>query len=163
MSRVKIGPAPPDRETLDGEIAQLRGLDIAALRSRWHTAFGRMPPAHLPRHLLFRMLAYRLQADHLGDLDEESQRLLDHSETPEKAGRRAMELGRRTASLRPGTVLGREWKGKMQKVAVLADGSAWNGKTYPSLTKVALAITGTRWNGPRFFGLRDKASKDTRP
>ena len=41
-------------------------------------------------------------------------------------------------------------------MAVLADGFAWNGKTYPSLTKAAFAITGTRWNGPKFFGLRDK-------
>jgi hypothetical protein len=31
---------------------------------------------------------------------------------------------------------------------VLADGFAWNGRTYDSLTKVAFAITGTRWNGP---------------
>jgi hypothetical protein len=162
MPRVQIGPAPPDREAIDGEIAQLRDLDIGALRSRWHTAFGRMPPAHLPRHLLFRMLAYRLQADHLGDLDDENQRLLDRTETPEKAGRRAVEFGRRKVSLRPGTVLGREWNGQMQKVTVLADGFAWNGKAYPSLTKVALAITGTRWNGPRFFGLRDKPVKELR-
>jgi hypothetical protein len=35
-------------------------------------------------------------------------------------------------------------------VAVLADGFAWNGRTYPSLSKIALAIKGTRWNGPRF-------------
>ena len=48
----------------------------------------------------------------------------------------------------------------MQRVAVLADGFAWNGKTYPSLSKVAFAITGTRWNGPRFFGLRDKPAKE---
>jgi hypothetical protein len=47
----------------------------------------------------------------------------------------------------------------MQRVAVLVDGFAWNGKTYPSLSKVAFVITGTRWNGPRFFGLRDKFSK----
>ena len=67
-----------------------------------------------------------------------------------------MDLRRRTAELRPGTVLGREWNGRMHRVAVLADGFAWNGKTYPSLSKVAFAITGTRWNGPRFFGLRDK-------
>ena len=51
----------------------------------------------------------------------------------------------------------------MHRVAVLADGFAWNGKTYPSLSKVAFAITGTRWNGPRFFGLRDKPSKGARP
>ena len=47
----------------------------------------------------------------------------------------------------------------MHRVAVLAEGFAWNGKTYPSLSKIALAITGTRWNGPRFFGLRDKPAK----
>ena len=62
-------------------------------------------------------------------------------------------------TIRPGTVLGREWNGEMHRVAVLAEGFAWNGNTYPSLSKIAFAITGTRWNGPRFFGLREKASK----
>ena len=163
MPRVKIGPAIPDRKTIDVEIARLRDLDVDALRARWHTVFGRRPPPHLPRHLLFRVLAYRLQADHLGDLDAESQRLLDRSESPEKAGQRAVDLGRRTADLRPGTVLGREWNGQMQRVAVLADGFAWDGKSYSSLSMVAFAITGTRWNGPKFFGLRDKPSKGASP
>ena len=72
MPRVKIGPALPDRKTLDGEIARLRDLDVGGLRSRWHNLFGRRPHPHLPRHLLFRVLAYRLQADVLGDLDGES-------------------------------------------------------------------------------------------
>jgi hypothetical protein len=49
----------------------------------------------------------------------------------------------------------------MQRVFVLPDGFAWNGKTYRSLSQVAFAITGTRWNGPRFFGLRDKSAKGT--
>ena len=101
-------------------------------------------------------MAYRLQADRLGDLDSESQRLLDHSGSPKKAGQSAVDLVRRIADVRPGTVLGREWNGRMQRVAVRADGFAWNGKTYPSLSQAAFAITGTRWNGPRFFGLRDK-------
>ena len=68
MPRVKIGPALPDREGINVEIARLRDLDIAELRSRWHAVFGRPAPPHLPRHLLFRMLAYRLQADHFGEL-----------------------------------------------------------------------------------------------
>jgi Protein of unknown function (DUF2924) len=58
---------------------RLRDLDVVELRSHWHTVFGRLPPAHLARHLLFRSLAYRLQADRLGTLDWESQRLLDRS------------------------------------------------------------------------------------
>ena len=72
------------------------------------------------------------------------------------AGQRAVDSSRLTADVRPGTILAREWNGSMHRVAVLADGFAWNGKTYPSLSKIAQAITGTRWNGPRFFGLRDK-------
>ena len=157
MPRVKIGSAHLDRKAIDIEIARLRGLDVGDLQSRWHTVFGRRPPPHLPRHLLFRVLAYRLQADHLGDLDGESKRLLDLP--PEAAGERAVVMASRTLSLRPGTVLGREWNGQMHRVAVLTDGFAWNGKTYPSLSKVAFAITGTRWSGPRFFGVRDTSSK----
>jgi hypothetical protein len=162
MPRVKIGPAQPDRKTTDVEIARLRDLDVGALRNRWHNVFRRRPHPHLPRHLLFRVLAYRLQADVLGDLDGESRRLLDGAGSPEDAGRRSVEANRLTADLRPGTMLAREWNGRMQRVAVLADGFAWNGKTYPSLSKIAQAITGTRWNGPRFFGLRDKPSKEER-
>jgi hypothetical protein len=159
MTRVTIGPAPQDRSALDVEIARLHDLDIGGLRALWHSVFRKRSPPHLPRHLLYRALAYRLQADHLGDLDGECQRLLDRSGSPEKAGQRAVDLGRMTASLRPGTMLGREWNGQMQWIAVLADGFAWNGKTYQSLSKVAFAITGTRWSGPKFFGLRDKPSR----
>jgi len=161
MPRVKIGPALPDRETLDIEIAHLRDLDAAALRVRWQNVFKR-PPSHLPRHILFRMLAYRLQADHLGDLDGESRRLLDLTVSPEAAGKRAVDASRITADVRSGTMLAREWNGRMHRVAVLAAGFAWNGNTYPSLSKIAHAITGTRWNGPRFFGLRDKPAKEAR-
>jgi Protein of unknown function (DUF2924) len=67
MPRVVIGPAPPDRASLDTEIARLRGLDVGQLRARWHTMFRRRASPHLTRHLLFRILAYRLQADRLGE------------------------------------------------------------------------------------------------
>jgi len=159
MTRVKIGSANSDRKAVDVEIARLRDLDVKALQTRWHKVYGRPPAPHLPRHLLFRVLAYRLQADHFGDLDPDSRRLLDRSESPDKAGQQAIALGRPVATIRPGTVLGREWNGRMQRVAVLSSGFAWNGKTYPSLSQVAFAITGTRWSGPKFFGMRDKPSK----
>ena len=71
MPRVRIGSALSDRKNFDVEIARLRDLDAKALRGQWHNVLGRPASPHLPRHLLFRILAYRLQADRLGDLDPE--------------------------------------------------------------------------------------------
>ena len=162
MARVKVGSSLPDVKTLDVEIARLRDLDVRDLQARWRNTFRRVPPPHLPRHLLFRVLAYRLQVDRLGDLDAESQRFLDGVGSPKDVGKRAAAADRLIADVRPGTMLAREWNGRMHRVAVLAHGFAWNGKTYPSLSKIAQDITGTRWNGPRFFGLRDKPFKQAR-
>jgi len=165
MVRVVIDPAVPDRASLDLEIARLRGLDVGELRARWHTVFRRRAPPHLPRHLVFRILAYRLQADRLGELDNDSRRLLDRigSGSAERINRLVADLNRSRTELRPGTLLTREWDGHLQRVMVLADGFSWNGKTYGSLSKVAFAMTGSRWNGPRFFGLRDRSSSEARP
>jgi len=48
----------------------------------------------------------------------------------------------------------REWRGKLERVMVLEEGFAWNGKNFGSLSQIAKAMTGTSWNGHRFFGLR---------
>src|SRR6266566_5587450 len=164
MARVVIDPAVPDRESPDNEIARLRGLDVGALRARWHTLFRRRAPPCLPRHLLFRILAYRLQADRLGELDADSRRLLDRigSGSAEGIDRLVAAFNRTRTELRPGTLLTREWDGHLERVMVLADGFSWNGKTYRNLSKVAFAMTGTRWSGPRFFGL-DKPPSEQRP
>jgi len=158
MGRVTIGPAPLDRTTLDVEIARLRDLDIGALRARWHTVFRRKAPAPLSRHLLFRTLAYRLQAECLGDLGPDIRRLLTNATPDVDRGQLAATLSalQSEPSLKPGTVLTREWNGHSHHVMVVVGGFSWEGQTYPSLSKVASAITGTRWNGPRFFGLRDR-------
>jgi hypothetical protein len=163
MARVVIDPVP-DRELLDSEIARLRGLDVGELRARWHTVFRRIAPPHLPRHLLFRILAYRLQADQLGDLDADTRRALNRMgfETADGIGRLVADLNRSRTQLKPGTLLTRDWDGHLQRVMVLADGFSWSGKTYPSLSKVAFAITGSHWNGPRFFGLARRNGTPTR-
>ncbi|NVO17649.1 MAG: DUF2924 domain-containing protein [Rhodoplanes sp.] len=149
-----------DPSAVETEVAHLRSLDVEGLRARWHTMMGRRPPPHLPRHLLFRILAYRLQADAFGNLDRNTRRLLDRmgagpTGEPDPA---ANHQNRDDARVRPGTILVREWNGALQRVTVLDTGFAWNGATYASLSKVAYAITGTRWNGPRFFGLRAKGA-----
>jgi Protein of unknown function (DUF2924) len=141
------------------EIAHLRGLDLKGLRSRWHSVFQRQAPAHLTRHLLFAVIAYRVQADRLGDLDHKTRQVLDRTVskvTGLAMSARLASFDQKRTELSPGTVLVREWDRQSQRVMVMADGFAWNGHTYDSLSKVAFAITGTRWNGPRFFGLRDK-------
>ena len=162
MPRVVINPAVSDSEALDTEIARLHGLGVGELRARWHTAFRRRAPPHLPRHLLFHILAYRQQADRLGELDADSRRLLDRIGSRASDETDRLVNNRSRTELKPGTLLTREWDGHLQRVMVLADGFSWNGKTYPSLSKVAFAITGTRWSGPRFFGL-DQSPSELRP
>jgi hypothetical protein len=148
--------------SVEDEIVHLRGLDLKGLRARWQSVFQRPPPDHLPRHLLFAIVAYRIQVDRFGDLDHETRQLLDHTcakEAGAAMSARLVSFDQKRTELTPGTVLVRDWDRQSQRVMVMADGFAWNGQTYDSLSKVAFAITGTNWNGPRFFGLRDKQDR----
>jgi hypothetical protein len=148
--------------SVEEEIAHLRGLDLKGLRARWQSVLQRPAPDHLPRHLLFAIIAYRIQADRFGDLDYETRQLLDHTGAKESGAAmsaRLVSFDQKRTELTPGTVLVREWDQQSQRVMVMPDGFAWQGQTYDSLSKVAFAITGTRWNGPRFFGLRDKEDR----
>jgi Protein of unknown function (DUF2924) len=152
------------KTSVKDEIAHLRGLDLGALRARWQSVFQRKAPVHLTRHLLFAIIAYRLQVDRFGDLDHATLQVLDRTVAKEAGpamSARLASLDQKRTELSPGTVLVREWHRQSQRVMVLADGFAWNGQTYDSLSKVAFAITGTKWNGPRFFGLRDKQDRLT--
>jgi Protein of unknown function (DUF2924) len=148
--------AAPAEADSKAEIARLRDLDLNTIRARWRTAFRRPAPLHLSRHLLFRTLAYRLQADAFGDLDKESVEILNRiSAGADSDAREAVQRFKQADSrLRPGTILTREWNGHLHRVVVLAKGFSWEGKTYRSLSAVASAIAGSKWNGPRFFGLR---------
>src|ERR1700736_3175929 len=150
------------KTSVQDEIAHLRGLDLNGLRARWQSVFQKSSPAHLPRHLLFAIIAYRIQADRCGDLDHETKQVLDRTDSKDTGAAmsaRLVSLDQKRTELTPGTVLVREWDRRSQRVMVMSDGFAWNGKTYDSLSKVAFAITGTKWNGPRFFGLRDKEDR----
>jgi hypothetical protein len=148
--------------TIEDEIAHLRGLDLKGLRARWQSVFQRSAPAHLPRHLLFAILSYRIQADRLGDLDYETRQFLDRTAAAEGGSAisaRLVSFDQKRAELTAGTVLVREWDRKAHRVMVMANGFAWNGQSFDSLSKVAFAITGTKWNGPRFFGLRARENQ----
>lgn len=149
-------------KAVEVEIAHLRDLDLAGLRARWRSTTGRTAPGRLPRHLLFRILAYRLQADVWGDLDKATIRTLDRlgrGDGPDPDGTKALPVPG-DGAVQPGTVLMREWNGIEHRVMALDAGFAWNGTTYSSLSQVACAITGTRWSGPRFFGTKRAVARE---
>jgi hypothetical protein len=151
--------------SIEDEIGHLRGLNLKGLRSRWQGVFQKPAPAHLTQHLLFAVIAYRLQVDRFGGLDHATRQMLDGLVAKEAGPAMAARLAsfdQKRTELTPGTVLVREWDRQSQRVMVMADGFAWNGQTYDSLSKVAFAITGTKWNGPRFFGLARRNGTSTR-
>src|SRR5713101_6832851 len=105
------------------EIAHLRGLDLKGLRARWRSVLQRPAPDHLPRHLLFAIIAYRIQADRFGDLNHETRQLLDRTGTKESGAAmsaRLVSFDQKRTELTPGTVLVREWDRRSQRVMVMA-------------------------------------------
>jgi hypothetical protein len=146
-------------EALDAIVTCLADLDADQLRLQWRNHLGGTAPAHLPRWLLLRVLAYRLQAAALGDLNKATMRSVRGLERGaiEFCGSPFKSRSPRTREgieLNSGALLVRQWKGKVERVMVLDKGFAWNGQTFGSLSQVAKAITGVSWNGHRFFGLR---------
>jgi hypothetical protein len=158
-------PSAFERATPDAVIAGLADLSLEQLGLQWRNHLGGAPPAHLPKWLLMRVLAYRIQAIAYGDPDKAVLRELSplRDEGPSSTGSHPFALRLATtrdgAKLNPGALLAREWDGRVERVMVLEDGYAWNGSTFPSLSQVAKAITGTNWNGRRFFGLRAAAGR----
>lgn len=142
-------------------VEELPHHDDVQLRLVWRNETGRRAPPTLPRHLLIRMLAYRIQANRLGDLDALVTKRLTRRAVGggrSKDGKAAARVESGSRSLKPGSVLVREWKNELHSVTVTSDGFQWRGREYSSLSTVAKAITGTAWSGPRFFGLSDARS-----
>ena len=111
------------KTSLEDEIAHLRGLDLGGLRARWQSVFQRSAPAHLTRHLLFAVIAYRLQADRLGDLDHATLQVLDRTVAKEEGpamSARLASFDQKRTELSAGTVLVREWDRQPQRVMVMA-------------------------------------------
>ena len=148
------------------EIAHLRSLDLIGLQSRWQSVMGRPAPEHLPKHLLFGILAYRIQADVLGDLDAATIQLLKRAATVQSLNEVLPLVAvqdRKMQGVVLGTVLTREWNGEFYRVMVVEGGFAFEGKTFDSLSRIAFATTGRNWNGPRFFGRERQGAENMKP
>jgi hypothetical protein len=128
-------------------------LTAQQLRDEWRRLYRGQPP-RLSRDLLIRTIAYRVQEFAYGGLSKATQRKLDAMTKELKVkGTIAVTADH---SVRPGTRLVREWRGRTHTVVVMESGFEYGGKVFPSLTKIAHAITGAHWSGPRFFGLLHK-------
>ena len=138
-------------------LADIEGLDLNGLRRQWRGHLGGEAPTHLPRWLLMRVLAYRLQSDAFGGLDKSVRRIFRFGKEDGVGApfdRRAPQT-REGLGLKAGALLVREWNGQLERVMILEEGFAWNDRTFGSLSQIAKAMTGTPWNGHRFFGLRE--------
>jgi len=162
-------PPPAKEKALAAVMAGLGDCDTTQLRLQWRNHLGGTAPAHLPRWLLLRLLAYRLQAAALGDLDRVTLQLLRQSAGEGAATSDVRPFQTRGPAtrdgvgLKSGSLLVREWNGKPERVMILEKGFAWNGVTYRSLSQIAKAMTGTNWNGHRFFGLRPGSDQRSVP
>ena len=66
----------------------------------------------------------------------------------------AREKGLSARHVKVGSIIIREYQGKLHEVVVVPGGFCWQGQVFASLSTIARKITGTSWNGLRFFGLR---------
>ena len=129
-----------DPVTLEVRALELMSLD--ELRAEWRRRFG-APPRLRSTDLLRRIIAWRIQVDAWGGLDEVTRR-----------GVRETSVPRAGEALSVGAEITREWEGEVHAVQVVEGGFLHRGETHRSLSAIARRITGVGWNGPRFFGLR---------
>src|SRR5215211_1800046 len=122
-SRTVASPATSSSTHVEAELIRLACADTNGLARRWRVVFGGRAP-DLPRALLLRILAYRIQADAAGDLDPTTIKLLDRLGRGEIAEIPLPEL----RAVKPGTLLVREWDGTLQRVVVLESGFAWRSE-----------------------------------
>ena len=83
-----------------------------------------------------KILAYRIQATAFGGLDKETLRGLRQPKGHRLASSDLHPFEARIATTREGTklkagsLLAREWNGRLERVMILDQGVAWNGETY---------------------------------
>jgi len=136
---------------IEDQIGSLEGLPSHELKIAWRRLCRGEPPRCMPRDLMIRALAYRMQEHAHGGLAPAAKRKLRSLVAEiEAKGARVFDPG---VALKPGARLVREWARQTHTVIVLEDDFEYEGERYPSLTKIAAKITGAHWSGPRFFGI----------
>jgi Protein of unknown function (DUF2924) len=154
-------------------IEKLRGLTVAALKSKYRELIGEESKS-LNKQFLFRRIAWQLQATVEGGLSERArcraaaiaedrdlrtrapQAFVSHPEIPAGSTAALRRRQRDDRLPKPGTLLMRRFRGGEILVKVLDEGFEYQGAHYRSLSAIARKATGTRWNGLLFFGLTER-------
>lgn len=136
------------------QIAALKGLPAAALKTKWRALFESEPPPYNRRFLESR-LAYRIQELAYGGLKKETVDRLRVLARQYDGKPNRRPKGRSDRLPIAGTQMIREWQGVQHRVTVGADDFEYQGRPYKSLSAIAREITKVRWNGWVFFGLKN--------
>ena len=148
------------------EMERLNGMAVRELRAKHLEVFGEESRSNHREHLVRRIM-WRMQAKEYGGISERA--LARAAELADDAALRvstpktlptvsSQSVTRQFTHAEspgplPGSVITREYKGRMVRVMVLDDGFEFAGERYKSLTAVAKAVTGAHWNGNHFFGV----------
>ena len=148
---------------IECELSRMRHMALGELRARFVELFGEPPRSRHKEHLV-RRIAWRLQALTEGDLSQRARRRAAElaSDADLRLGplreksKATVSTAAKTAARderlpMPGTILVRQYAGRMLQVQVLERGFEYDGQIYKSLTAVAKAVTGKHWNGYHFF------------
>ena len=152
------------------ELAELRRMSVADLRSRYAEVFGEPTNARHKDWLVKRVI-WRMQCLAEGDISERARaraaELANDADlrrrppkaptatpqTPTRTRRTRLRTSGKSQAPLPGTVLTRVYKGETLQVKVLPAGFEFEGEVYKSLSAVAKKITGSHCNGYLFFRL----------
>ena len=148
---------PASQDPTAGALADLENKNISELRSLWGRRFRAPVPPIQSAEVLRRLIAWKVQVEQFGDLDRETASRLARLKSALARGKNT--LPSTIATLRPGTMLTREWRGRVHRVLVCDEGYEYDGTRYRSLSEIARTITGPQWSGPRFFGLEVRKAK----
>jgi hypothetical protein len=152
------------------EVAALEEMPVSQLRDRYAEVFGETTNAR-NKQWMVKKIIWRLQSMAEGDLSERARARAmeiasdaDIRRRPPKAPDPkpealksapipvALSLDNRVPI--PGSLITREYKGRLLEVLVLDEGFEYGGEKFKSLSAVAKQITGSHCNGYLFFNLK---------
>jgi hypothetical protein len=152
------------------EIAVMEEMPVSQLRDRYAEVFGETTNAR-NKQWMVKKITWRLQSMAEGDLSERARARAMEIASDADIRRRPpkvpdpkpealksapipapVSLDNRVPN--PGSLITREYKGRLLEVLVLDEGFEYAGEKFKSLSAVAKRITGSHCNGYLFFNLR---------